>query len=92
MTVRNDGDQRLRLQVNVMAWDQNNQGEMVLNPTDDIIFYPNLLTLEPGRSTKSPGWCQWRCCSKRKILSHFRRGASFERQASIYWSANHYQG
>jgi len=48
MTIRNDGDQRLRLQVSVMAWDQNKQGEMVLNPTDDIIFYPNLLTLEPN--------------------------------------------
>jgi fimbrial chaperone protein len=48
MTVRNDGDQRLRLQVSVMAWNQNKQGEMVLDPTDDIIFYPNLLTLEPG--------------------------------------------
>jgi len=48
MTIRNDGDQRLRLQVSVMAWDQNKQGEMVLNPTDDIIFYPNLLTLEPS--------------------------------------------
>lgn len=48
MTVRNEGDQRLRLQVTVMAWDQNKQGEMVLKPTDDIIFYPNLLTLEPG--------------------------------------------
>ena len=48
MTVRNDGDQRLRLQVSVMAWNQNKLGEMVLDPTDDIIFYPNLLTLEPG--------------------------------------------
>jgi len=48
MTVRNDGDQRLRLQVSVMAWDQNKRGEMVLATTDDIIFYPNLLTVEPG--------------------------------------------
>jgi fimbrial chaperone protein len=48
MTVRNDGQERLRLQVSVMAWDQNKQGEMVLTPTDDIIFYPNLLTIEPG--------------------------------------------
>ena len=48
MTVRNDGQERLRLQVSVMGWDQNRQGEMVLAPTDDIIFYPNLLTIEPG--------------------------------------------
>jgi len=48
MTVRNDGQERLRLQVSVMAWDQNKQGEMVLTPTDDIIFYPNLLTIDAG--------------------------------------------
>jgi len=48
MTVKNDSAERLRLQVGVMAWDQNKQGEMVLNPTDDIIFYPTLLTINPG--------------------------------------------
>jgi len=48
MTVRNDGQERLRLQVSVMAWDQSKRGEMVLTPTEDIIFYPNLLTIEPG--------------------------------------------
>ncbi len=48
MTVRNDGQERIRLQVSVMAWDQNKQGEMVLTPTDDIIFYPNLLTVDAG--------------------------------------------
>jgi len=48
MTVKNDSAERLRLQVAVMAWDQNKQGEMVLNPTDDIIFYPTLLTINPG--------------------------------------------
>lgn len=48
MTVKNDSAERLRLQVGVMAWDQNKQGEMVLNATDDIIFYPTLLTINPG--------------------------------------------
>jgi fimbrial chaperone protein len=48
MTVRNDGQDRIRLQVSVMAWDQNKLGEMVLTPTDDIIFYPNLLTVDAG--------------------------------------------
>lgn len=48
MTVRNDGDQKLRLQINVMAWDQGKDGEMALKPTNDIIFYPTLLTVDPG--------------------------------------------
>jgi fimbrial chaperone protein len=48
MTVSNEGDERIRLQINVMAWDQNKAGEMLLTPTDDIIFYPTLLTIDPG--------------------------------------------
>ena len=48
MTVRNEGNEKLRLQIKVMAWDQSKDGEMVLKPTDDIIFYPTLLTVEPG--------------------------------------------
>jgi fimbrial chaperone protein len=48
MTVRNEGDEKLRLQISVMAWNQSKEGEMVLKPTDDIIFYPTLLTVEPG--------------------------------------------
>lgn len=48
MTVRNEGDEKLRLQISVLAWDQNREGEMLLQPTDDIIFYPTLLTVEPG--------------------------------------------
>ena len=48
MTVRNEGDEKLRLQISVMAWDQSKDGEMVLKPTDDIIFYPTLLTVDPA--------------------------------------------
>jgi fimbrial chaperone protein len=48
MTVRNEGDEKLRLQISVMAWDQRKDGEMVLTPTDEIIFYPTLLTVDPG--------------------------------------------
>ena len=48
MTVRNEGDEKLRLQISVMAWDQRKDGEMVLKPTSDIIFYPTLLTVDPG--------------------------------------------
>ena len=48
MTVRNEGDGRIRLQISVMAWDQDKQGEMLFKPTDDIIFYPTLLTVDPG--------------------------------------------
>jgi fimbrial chaperone protein len=48
MTVKNDSPEKLRLQVSVMAWDQNKHGEMLLSPTEDIIFYPTLLAINPG--------------------------------------------
>ncbi len=48
LTVRNDSGEKIRFQVGVFAWDQNPNGEMVLNPTEDLIFYPTLLALGPG--------------------------------------------
>ena len=48
LTVRNEANDRLRLQVSVSAWDESKSGDMVLIPTEEIIFYPTLLTLNPG--------------------------------------------
>ena len=48
LTVRNEAKDRLRVQVSVSAWDENKSGEMVLIPTEEIIFYPTLLTINPG--------------------------------------------
>lgn len=48
LSVRNDSAEKIRFQIGVFAWDQNPKGEMVLNPTEDLIFYPALLALEPG--------------------------------------------
>ena len=48
LSVRNDSTEKIRFQIGVFAWDQNPKGEMVLNPTEDLIFYPTLLALEPG--------------------------------------------
>jgi fimbrial chaperone protein len=60
VAVRNEGSDRLRLQVDFYAWDQSKQGEMILNPTDDLVVYPSLLTVDAGNErnvrvgTKSP--------------------------------------
>jgi fimbrial chaperone protein len=48
LSVRNDGGEKVRFQIAVFAWDQTSDGEMVLNPTEDLIFYPTLLVIEPG--------------------------------------------
>jgi fimbrial chaperone protein len=48
LTVRNEARDSLRLQVSVSAWDESQSGEMLLRSTEDIIFYPTLLTINPG--------------------------------------------
>ena len=48
LAVQNDGSETSRFQIGVFEWDQSADGEMVLNPTEDLIFYPKLLTIEPG--------------------------------------------
>jgi fimbrial chaperone protein len=48
LTVRNDSTERVRFQIGVFEWDQSADGEMLLTPTEDLIFFPNLLAIEPG--------------------------------------------
>jgi fimbrial chaperone protein len=50
LTLRNQHTEPLRFQLNLFAWDQNPTGEMQLTPTEDIVFFPTLLTLAPGES------------------------------------------
>src|SRR4029453_2560001 len=50
LTLRNESDETLRFQLTVFAWDQSAQGEMKLQPTSDIVFFPTLLTLGPKES------------------------------------------
>jgi fimbrial chaperone protein len=52
VTVRNDSSQPLRFQLSVFAWDQSPSGELMLAPTDDIVFFPALLTLGPNEERK----------------------------------------
>jgi fimbrial chaperone protein len=49
LKVRNESDEVVRLQLSAFAWAQSVEGEMQLQPTDDVIFFPVLLTLEPGQ-------------------------------------------
>jgi fimbrial chaperone protein len=52
LSLRNDSDQTLRFELSVFAWTQNTNGEMTLEPTKDIIFFPSLLTLAPSEERK----------------------------------------
>jgi fimbrial chaperone protein len=52
LTLRNESQQPLRFQLSVFAWSQSASGEMQLEPTEDIVFFPALLTLEPNETRR----------------------------------------
>jgi fimbrial chaperone protein len=52
LTLKNESDQPLRFQITSYAWSQSPKGEMRLTPTDDIVFFPVLLSLNPGEERK----------------------------------------
>lgn len=50
LTVKNQGQEEVRMEVSVSAWNQKPNGEMELTPTDDIVFFPELLSIPAGGS------------------------------------------
>ena len=48
VTLHNQGSEVLRRQLSMFAWDQSPQGEMQITPSEDVVFFPTLLTLAPG--------------------------------------------
>jgi fimbrial chaperone protein len=52
LSLRNDSDQPLRFEISAFSWAQTTSGEMMLEPTEDIVFFPTLLTLAPSEERK----------------------------------------
>jgi fimbrial chaperone protein len=51
LTLTNESTEELRFQLSAFGWDQaQGTGEMKLTPTQDITFFPTLLTLKAGES------------------------------------------
>lgn len=51
LTLTNESAEELRFQLSAFGWDQEQgTGEMKLSPTQDITFFPTLLTLKAGES------------------------------------------
>ncbi len=52
LTVENKSTETLRFQVSASSWSQSPKGEIELAPTEDVVFFPALLSLEPGKERK----------------------------------------
>jgi len=46
--VRNDGDAPLSLQLRAYSWSQDEKGRDLYEPTDELIFFPKIMTLAEG--------------------------------------------
>jgi len=52
LTIQNNSSETMRLQLSAFGWRDGANGEPVLSPTDEIIFFPELFSLLPGESRK----------------------------------------
>jgi fimbrial chaperone protein len=52
LTLRNGGRDPLRYQVSVFDWRQSPHGQMELRPTEDIVCFPTVLSIEPGQERR----------------------------------------
>jgi fimbrial chaperone protein len=52
LTLHNQSADSLSFQLSVFAWTQSSTGEMQLQPTQDIVFFPPLLTLKPSETRR----------------------------------------
>jgi fimbrial chaperone protein len=52
LTVTNESPETLRFQITVFSWNQNEKGQIKLEPTSDIVFFPALLSLAPKEEKK----------------------------------------
>lgn len=52
LTLRNESEHEINFQLSAFAWDQQPDGTMALTPTDDVIFFPVMLALQPGQERK----------------------------------------
>ncbi len=50
VTVTNSGGDRMDFQIAVMAWSQDADGRDRYTPSSEIVFFPKILTLQPGES------------------------------------------
>lgn len=48
LTITNQSSEALRFQLDVFAWGQDDDGQALLSDTEDVVFFPRLLSVPPG--------------------------------------------
>jgi fimbrial chaperone protein len=49
LKVTNEGDDKITVQVEAMKWSQGEGGKDIYEPTEDIVLFPKIFTLEKGK-------------------------------------------
>src|SRR5438046_3155672 len=52
IAVTNQTTQKLRLQVTGFSWSQSRSGQLELAKTDQLVYFPQLLSLDPGETKR----------------------------------------
>lgn len=49
LKVNNEGDDKVTIQVEAVKWSQGEGGKDIYEPTEDIVFFPKIFTVEKGK-------------------------------------------
>ena len=49
LTIINSGDEKVTVQLQLMRWAQDAQGKDVYEPTKDLVFYPQIVSIAAGK-------------------------------------------
>src|SRR3954466_206003 len=52
ITLTNEGDEPARFETSVNAWAESRDGQTSLDPSADIVVFPQLITLQPHEAKK----------------------------------------
>ena len=80
VTVANDGDQALSLEVSAMEWSQDQNGQDVYQPATDLIFFPKQLVIEPKKERVIRAGVKVPAVSREKTYRLFIREVPAARQ------------
>jgi fimbrial chaperone protein len=52
LLLRNESPQLVRFQVSAFGWSNDTNGQIVLEPTTELVFFPTVFSVEPGASRR----------------------------------------